>query len=685
MIQTETLLSPRLDAALRYATAGIPVFPCKPGLKEPIFKGSFKNATTDPQIIHGWFEKYGDCNIALCPEMAGLAVIDLDDKNGKTGSANWRKLVEDNRNGDFGDWQREQAGTNVIPIHITPSGGTHLFFRDSIGPSVGTETAGLGPGIDTRGRGSYVLLPPSVVMPGGADIPGDYEVLIDFLECEAPPLPAWVHEKLRRKLRSKLKARDDFEFDQPWNIDKGRHHLKEQVRKGRVAVPGNRDNLTYEIACEMLEIGLSLETSSELMHELWEPHCVELCDEHGDLIEWKLASAAATMQNEAGSRSDPDPAPLMAYQAAAAPPPQEPDPIVLPDRLFKTLAQIAAEPYSPATFFWDDRMMECGTNYVTGDSNAGKTTLAANIAAAVAGGVPLWGKHTRQMPVFMLIGEDEAGYMREQIMAIRSMNQWPEELLANIQIFSTRTVEIEGGNVLARISDDGECLYSDLWRAIVAEMQPGSLFIIDPLIEYARFNRVKDEPAGAVGRTWGRAINRMGISVIINDHPSKAGMKDGTNYGGSVQIKAGMDNMATLISEEQRGSSPRKMVLKFTKIRQRANHDVLLVRNGSSPAFMLQGGPEHKPTVEEWALYGHCYERLTRGLSVHDSNRGSNHGPAEIVVALGIMGHHTDESAVRSMLKTLAVRQWIARAEDSSEYQLGPSAPGDPESAKEAF
>ena len=85
-------ISPRHAAALEFAAAGIPVFPCIPGGKRPALDGGFKNASTDPKIINEWFAE-ADYNIAFEPEKAGFAVIDLDPKNG--GPAAWDALPGD--------------------------------------------------------------------------------------------------------------------------------------------------------------------------------------------------------------------------------------------------------------------------------------------------------------------------------------------------------------------------------------------------------------------------------------------------------------------------------------------------------------------------------------------------------------------------------------------------------------
>jgi hypothetical protein len=46
-------------AALSVARNGKPVFPCKPGGKEPLTRHGYLEATTDPRKIHMWWNFKG--------------------------------------------------------------------------------------------------------------------------------------------------------------------------------------------------------------------------------------------------------------------------------------------------------------------------------------------------------------------------------------------------------------------------------------------------------------------------------------------------------------------------------------------------------------------------------------------------------------------------------------------------
>jgi hypothetical protein len=133
-----------LHQAAHQWSAILPIFPCTPDGKPPATARGFKDATQDAGQIDAWWAENPAYNIAACPDDAGCFVLDID---GEIGEASLRDL---------------EAMHGKLPDTYTvrtPGGGRHLWFRGSK-PSTVRK---LGPGLDTRGRGGYVLLPPSIV------------------------------------------------------------------------------------------------------------------------------------------------------------------------------------------------------------------------------------------------------------------------------------------------------------------------------------------------------------------------------------------------------------------------------------------------------------------------------------------------------------------------------------------
>ena len=133
---------PLVAAALWYAQHGWPVFPCQPGGKQPACTHGFHDATTDPDQIRAWWARLPNANIGL-PTGVTLDVFDFDgDRHG---------LWAFNKAAITGADLPRLRGASATPR------GMHLYI-----PATGHGTkVGIYPGVDYRGAGGYVIVPPS--------------------------------------------------------------------------------------------------------------------------------------------------------------------------------------------------------------------------------------------------------------------------------------------------------------------------------------------------------------------------------------------------------------------------------------------------------------------------------------------------------------------------------------------
>lgn len=140
--------------AQRYAADGFAVFPvyepaangCSCGKagcrgKHPRTPNGVSDATTDIKIIEGWWNKWPNASIGIATgEKSGLSVVDLDGPEGLR-SGNGLRLT-----------------SNVTSL---TGNGKQLFFADTRG-LLRNSVKKLAPGIDIRGVGGYVVVPPSL-------------------------------------------------------------------------------------------------------------------------------------------------------------------------------------------------------------------------------------------------------------------------------------------------------------------------------------------------------------------------------------------------------------------------------------------------------------------------------------------------------------------------------------------
>jgi hypothetical protein len=185
-----------LTDALRYAGIGVPVFPLRPRDKVPLIprdhggRGCL-DATTDPDRIKAWWPRWPDANIGLA---CGTAcwVLDVD---GPEGQASLADLEDLNR------W------LSTGPSSVTGTGGQHILFAGN--DRVRNSVKQLGPGLDTRAAGGYIVAPPSVHpngnryswLPGrdpwSVPLPEAPGWLLDLLDPPKPERPAVPRTKAR--------------------------------------------------------------------------------------------------------------------------------------------------------------------------------------------------------------------------------------------------------------------------------------------------------------------------------------------------------------------------------------------------------------------------------------------------------------------------------------------------------
>lgn len=205
-----------LDAALAYAARGWPVFPCRaadsPELKDsgkpkweakaPLIKDGLNAASADADQVRRWWKRWPDALIGLpLGGPTGIFALDFDPRE-----------VVDPETGEVERFELAQLKADTeamigcaLPATVaqmTPSRGVHVFFRQPDGSTL-PEAANSGRGeitnkgclplhVDVRGKGGYVIVPPSVVLTNHKGATGPYrwlrgELLIDE-PAEAPAM-----------------------------------------------------------------------------------------------------------------------------------------------------------------------------------------------------------------------------------------------------------------------------------------------------------------------------------------------------------------------------------------------------------------------------------------------------------------------------------------------------------------
>ena len=134
-----------IDHALACVEQGWAVFPLVPNTKRPLTPNGFKDASKSVFAVRKWWTAHPDANIGLATgEVSGIAVIDVDVKNGAKGRESLSSL-------------------NGLPPTLTvttPSGGWHLYY---LCPQGGLRSRTGPAGIDLKADGGYVVAPGSMI------------------------------------------------------------------------------------------------------------------------------------------------------------------------------------------------------------------------------------------------------------------------------------------------------------------------------------------------------------------------------------------------------------------------------------------------------------------------------------------------------------------------------------------
>ena len=160
--------------------------PCTSPAKHPYGKlapNGLLSATVESGVVNHWFGyQVPQANLGVCTDR--LVVIDVDPRHG--GDESWAAL------------EREHE----IPLTwraLTGGGGDHVLFSRPDGVEIANVVAKqmaeppLGPGIDVRARGGYIVAPPSRHISGRS-----YCWSVDHHPQDVPlaPAPDWLVQRL---------------------------------------------------------------------------------------------------------------------------------------------------------------------------------------------------------------------------------------------------------------------------------------------------------------------------------------------------------------------------------------------------------------------------------------------------------------------------------------------------------
>lgn len=227
--------------AMYYAGMGLPVFPVKTKGKAPLTEHGCKDATTDIGQIVQWWERWPDANIGIATGAGDrpLCVLDVDVNHdlGKYGDETLDELL------------KQYGQLPETWLCLTGGGGLHYYFFCN-DPAL-TIGANVLPGLDFRGRGGYVVAPPSLHESGNRY---EWEASNDPSDGAVPAeIPSWLHDLLIQGKRKDEK--------------KAPNNAPESVTQG------SRNQEMFRLACSLRAKGLTVEEITAAMMKANETRC----------------------------------------------------------------------------------------------------------------------------------------------------------------------------------------------------------------------------------------------------------------------------------------------------------------------------------------------------------------------------------------------------------------------------
>lgn len=255
------MIASKLTSALKLASYGFKVFPLAPNSKVPMkgFTDFAGKATTDKEQINEWWDNDRNLNIGISTD--NLLVVDVDTKDSKKDGI--ETLAKLNREG------------RVLPPtaqQLTTTNGLHLIYKTPY--PIRNSASKLGPGLDVRGRGGYIV--------GAGSTIGSKEYTIDFRPI--PVAPDWLLDSCAEANVGKPRAHVKIEGVDP---EKAKTRGLKYLNGIETVLGGSRNAEAFKVAAKLKDLGLEREDTFLMMMDEWK------CEPSLELAELKAVVTSA--------------------------------------------------------------------------------------------------------------------------------------------------------------------------------------------------------------------------------------------------------------------------------------------------------------------------------------------------------------------------------------------------------
>lgn len=625
MTRSEPQPQPLLTIARAYVQAGRPVFPVCTPLAEGrcVQHGACLNAGKHPMVswdayqtrlpteaeITRWWSRWPEANIGMATgALSGVIVLDADSNEAR------QEVL--------------RRGIERTPAVWTGRPGGVHFWLQHPGRPLKNFTRGL-PGLDFRGDGGYVLLPPSRHWTGST-----YRWVDGTTELPPAPVPGWLHELLHPSTPVMTEEAEAGYAATPQSPVDGRDYL-DLIRLLNGLPEGERDTTLYRAACK-----LRADNLPQVYAELLIRQAARLCRppfEDQAAVE-KVARAYRTFAPDPELEIEDDADVFGVATAGAARYP------------LQTIAELVAQ--SPDTggqlvagIIWAARV-----NWMFSDPNTGKTLFLFAALMHMAAGRPFAGRAVTQGPVLIIEEDSPLSVAAEYIEDLADIYEFD---LAALPIWINR---VQGLRVT---SSEGLALAR---AAIVQCPQKPAVVLFDAcerLVPSDKFNTKELDPFTRLLQ----GLTTDLVTPVVIDHTNRNRPEKGETvkplerlFG--ARAKSAISDVMWYFDGLLRDGAVRVELAKF--------------RGEAPPGFAMQFNGEVGFTITDRPSTAPTGKSVT--IMRFFRRRPDAWWPTSAVVEATGLPDHT----VRRRLKQLVQQRWLLHTGDlkTSRYQLNPNLPG---------
>lgn len=453
------------EAAVDYTKRGFVVIPLKgryasdkDEAKRPIIKWEKWIAGTRPdeKTVREWFVKKPNADIALLTGPTnGLLVVDVDGEKGKASIDN----------------------DHLLPtplVHATPRGQHFLFRWDNRLNTVSTTLVGILPGVDIRGKGGYIVAPPSY----GLSDDTQYFILAggNIPMAMLPLPPEWLVQLLLEK-EAKRYTTEVKKMELSWFQE-----IYPGVAKGE-----NRHKAMTKLASYYYSLGLPEADVVLLMGE-WNERCTPPRPEaefSHDLNRFLNNWRNGKYKTEANEDIPTE---------------------------FKTtkLSDFMGEEEVKINWLVDKLIPTESITFLNGYSGLGKSWLTLSLAIAMGRGGGKWINKTVSSGRVLYIDQESHKALLKHRFNKLLLGQQLTKSDVDVHMLSTNDLKLDKPSSV------------DAFKGLLVELQP-KLVILDPFISLHSGNENSTEDMGKLRSVFKSIIQDCACGLMIIDHESKPG------------------------------------------------------------------------------------------------------------------------------------------------------------------